>query len=225
MTTSRKHRIADLIASGEWKAARKLLEAEREQDPQNHWILTQLAVTFYERREYDRALHLLVASQEIVPDCPLTLWNLAGALSATGKLQDAVRVYAWIVESQTTPEDDPCWESKAWAAALKADCMYRLGVCFEGLNERDKAEQCFRKYFDLLLVGIAGTYSKEEVIQQIRKLLQKDKGQAADSELRRAMNTASQVSEPTVKGRRHSNGTRKLDFGYLKTGKRAAAKK
>ena len=75
-------RIDGLFARREWGEARRLLEKEREKSPDNHWVLTQLGVTFYEQHRYEEALAWLLASLKIVPDCPLTLWNLAGTLDA-----------------------------------------------------------------------------------------------------------------------------------------------
>src|SRR5947208_676537 len=114
--------IDDLFRRGQWEKARKLLRAEIAKELDNHWLWTQLGVTFYEERRYRDALQLFLKSREIVPDCPLTLWNLAGSLDALGKHSEAARLYTWLLRSQTTPDHDPCWESDEWADALKADC-------------------------------------------------------------------------------------------------------
>ena len=100
-------KIDDLFARGEWEEARRLLEKEREKAPDNHWVLTQLGVTLYEQQRYEEALPLFLASLKIVPDCPLTLWNLAGTLAALGKHAGAMRIYAWLLQSDRSPEDDP----------------------------------------------------------------------------------------------------------------------
>ena len=52
---------------------------------------------------------LVILSEAIVPDCPLTLWNLAGTLDALGKYVDAIRIYVRLLESDDSPETDPCW--------------------------------------------------------------------------------------------------------------------
>src|SRR4051812_15417685 len=100
--------IDDLFRKGEWAKARRRLERERVKDPDNHWLLTQLGVTYYEQGQYADALPLFLASLKIVPDCPLTLWNLAGTLDALGKPADAVRIYTWLLDADVSPADDPC---------------------------------------------------------------------------------------------------------------------
>ena len=122
-------------------------------EPDSHWLLTQLGETYYEQRQFQKALGLFLKSRDIVPDCPLTLWHLAGTLDALGYQSGALRLYTWLLESKKTAEDDPCWESKEWTDALKTDCVFRIGICFQHLNRKDKAKSCFRRYADLLLAG------------------------------------------------------------------------
>jgi tetratricopeptide (TPR) repeat protein len=197
-------KIDDLFRRGAWEKARKALEKERQKDPENHWVLTQLGVTFYEQQRYEEALQLFLASREIVPDCPLTLWNLAGTLDALGKPAEAIPIYVWLLENDKSPEDDPCWESKKWAQSLKADCVYRLGVCFQHLGDKRKAEECYRRYLDLLLSGIDGLYSSEEVTRQIRALHRNGKHNGAEGALRKAVDATLQASGIEPRKRRQS---------------------
>lgn len=186
-------RINELFRREQWIKARRLLEKERQKSPTDHWVLTQLGVTFYEEGHHDKAVPLFRASLKIVPDCPLTVWNLAGALDSLGNPAEAVRLYTWLLQSKTSAQEDPCWESQEWADALKTDCLYRLGVSFEHLGEKSKAENCFRKYLDLLLVGVEATYSIQEVTQRILNLHGAKNG-SARKEIRKAVNSALRAS-------------------------------
>ena len=158
-----------LIQQGDWVEARREIERARAADPRNHWLLTQLGVTHYEQGQYKKALSIFVDSISIVPDCPLTLWNLAGAFDAVGDPRIALRIYAWLLmKSKKTAKDDPCWENEQWGEALHADCIYRAGVCLKRLNKPKLADDCFRQYLSVLLDGISGTYSMDDVARQIR---------------------------------------------------------
>jgi tetratricopeptide (TPR) repeat protein len=163
-------RIDSLFQKGKWEEARRLLKREQETDPQSHWVLTQIGVTFYEQRQYEEALDFLLASREIKDDCPLTLWNLAGVLDALGKHAQSKRIFAWLLQSKRTPKDDPCWESREWSDSLKTDCVYRLGVCCLHSGEDREAEKWFRRYVNLLVNGFNGTYSIQEVVAHRRKM-------------------------------------------------------
>ena len=162
-----------LFRQEKWAKARKLLEGEREKAPTNHWVLTQLGVTLYEEHRYEEALQLFLASLELVDDCPLTLWNVAGALDSLDRHDEAVAIYTRLLEANISPDKDPCWESKEWADALKADCVYRLGLCFEHLGKREVAEHCYLQYMNLLATGIEGMYSVDDVLGKIRRLSSK----------------------------------------------------
>ena len=187
-------KIDDLFRREKWQEARRLLERKREETPNDHWVLTQLGVTFYEQRRYEDALQLFLASRKIVRDCPLTLWNLAGTLDSLENYADAMRIYVWLYLNKTSPDADPCWESKEWADALKTDCVYRIGVCFQHLGKKREAEDCYRQYLDLLSVGIEGAYSIEDVKRQIRDLYGEGRTSAVESEVRRAVNATLRAS-------------------------------
>ncbi|MBX3415278.1 MAG: tetratricopeptide repeat protein [Pirellulales bacterium] len=161
-------RIEALLAAEKWDAARSLLEQELARAPEDHWLITQLGVVSYEQRKYPAALKQFVRSLEIVADCPLTLWNLAGTLDALGKVERAIPIYAALLRSKKSSADDPCWESPRWTDSLKADCIYRLGVCFQKLGKLKESEAYYRRYLDLLLAGVVGTYTADEVTQEIR---------------------------------------------------------
>ncbi len=168
--TTFSDKINGLFKRGEWEKARRVLEKERASDPGNHWLLTQIGVTYYEQKKYAAALKMFLASRAIVDDCPLTLWNLAGTLDALGRHTAAIRIFTWLLASTRSPHDDPCWESDAWTHSLKADCTYRLGICFEHLGRKKRAEQLYRQYVELLLSGIDGSYSLDDAMGRIRGL-------------------------------------------------------
>ncbi|MGA2033100.1 MAG: tetratricopeptide repeat protein [Thermoguttaceae bacterium] len=216
-------KIGNLFRREQWEEARRILERQREKDPHNHWVLTQLGVTFYEERRYEEALQLFLASQKIVPECPLTLWNLAGSLDSLGKHASAIQIYTWLLLSKRSPDDDPCWESKEWADSLKADCVYRVGVCFQRLRKKRKAEDCYHQYLDLLSIGIEGSYSIDDVKRQMRQLHGEGRTSAIESEFRKAANATLEASGIGLrKGRR--NRLPKLNVRELFSGHLAASK-
>ncbi len=198
-------KINSLFCQCKWEQARNILEVARERSPRDHWVLTQLGVTFYEQHKYEDALKLFLASRDIVDNCPLTLWNHAGTLDALGKHTEAMQIYIWLLQSNKSPDDDPCWESKEWTDRLKTDCVYRLGVCFKHLGKKQEAEHCFRQYVNLLLEGVEGTYSIVDVTQQIQNLRVSSKRAPVRSELQRILDSTLRRSGlKGINGRSHA---------------------
>ena len=217
-------KINDLFRREKWDEARTILERERERNPQSHWVLTQLGVTFYEQYRYEDALGLFLASLNIKDDCPLTLWNLAGALDALGRTGEAIQIYSWLLQSNRTSDDDPCWESTERTDALKSDCVFRIGVCLRHLGKKQEAERWLREYVNILLGGISGIYSLEDVGEELQKLHAPRKKDPAHSELRRIVrSTLKQSGLEQLKGGR--NAPPKFSEGELLPGRRVASKK
>jgi tetratricopeptide (TPR) repeat protein len=210
--------IDDLFKRGRWSEARRLLERERTRDPENHWVLTQLGVTFYEQQRYEEALLLFAASLEIVPDCPLTLWNVAGTLDALGKPAQAVSIYTWLLRSDKSPADDPCWESKQWTDVLKADCAYRLGASFTHLGKKQKARNWYLHYLDLLSAGLEGSYSLDDVQRRLRDLRGSEHNGAAEREIRKALQATMQAAGAPPRTKR-PDAPPKLDVAELVGGR------
>ena len=170
MAKKRMERIERLLQAGQWSEARDLLEQERVSDSENHWLLTQIGVTLYEERRYEDALRLFKASSKIVPECPLTLWNVAGTLDAIKRPRNAMAIYTWLRRAENSSVDDPCWESKIGPTLSRPIAFIDTGVCFQRLGENEKAEHCYRQYINLLLSGIDGSCAVEEVKQRIQQL-------------------------------------------------------
>ena len=205
-------KIDDLIVAEQWEEARVTIEKALKKEPQSHWLLSQLGETYYEQRDYKKALELLLKSRAILPDCPLTLWYLAGTLDALGNQEGAIQLYTWLLRSKKTAEDDPCWESKEWTDALKMDCVYRVGLCFKHLGRTEMAAHCFRRYITLQSTWSEGSYSVKEASKQLTDLHQSKQG-AVEQELQE---TADWLQQQSGEEGRPSTAPPQLDSQSLR---------
>jgi hypothetical protein len=48
--------IENAIRRDDWKGARRLVRAALRRQPDSHWLLARLALTYYEEFDYERAL-------------------------------------------------------------------------------------------------------------------------------------------------------------------------
>jgi tetratricopeptide (TPR) repeat protein len=185
-------RINALFHEGKWEKARQLIRADLADDPENHWLLARLATTFYEQRRYGEARKYAERAQAIVPECPLALWELAGALQMLGKTRAALARYTQIVGlglavlHSDGKSFDGCWEDPAWAMSLMTDAMYRKGLCCQRLGESRLAWKSFVGHLALRLQGATSIYPAEDVIASVREVNGARRNAPADKELRKA---------------------------------------
>jgi tetratricopeptide (TPR) repeat protein len=207
-------RIDALIMAERWKEARALIEKALEKEPNSHWLWTQLGETYYEQRDYKKALDLLLRSRDILPDCPLTLWHLAGTLDALGYHGGAIHLYTWLLGSKKTPKDDPCWESVEWTNSLKADCVYRLGLCFQHTGQKELADYCLRRYIILQREGsgVKGSYPVKTA-KKLLEVLHRSKQGSVEQELQE---TAERVRHGFGEENSTTEGPPELDRNSLR---------
>jgi tetratricopeptide (TPR) repeat protein len=161
-------KLDKLIESEKWAAARKLILSELRNEPKNHWLLTRLALTYYEERNYKRALQISRKAYAIGPKCPLVLWDLAGTLDMLGREKEAIKIYQNLVRRGVDSiAYGECGEGLARARGLIADCYYRLFSCYQSLGLRKKAQSFLHKHLCLRGRGCHSIYSLQEVKRKV----------------------------------------------------------
>ncbi len=115
--------IERLIAEEDWPAARRAIRTKLRSSPDDHWLLSRLALTYYEQRQYSQALECDLRAVANAPDCPLVLGGQAGSLEMLHQTKAALKVYRRLIRRgiQAIAFND-CGEGLAWARGLIADC-------------------------------------------------------------------------------------------------------
>jgi tetratricopeptide (TPR) repeat protein len=163
-------RIEALIEREMWTDARRAIQEELKNDPKNHWLLTRLSTTYYEQGDYETALHWVEKARELAPDCPLVLWDYAGALDMLGREREALGVYRSLLQRGARAiAEDECGEGMEWATGLLTDCVYRAGRCFDDLKDRRRAATLYRRYLQLVDMGAPSIYPREEAVARLRR--------------------------------------------------------
>jgi tetratricopeptide (TPR) repeat protein len=169
----RKHaskRIQKLIASGRWKEARTAIRDLLEERRDDHWLLSRLALTYYEQHSYKRALAYDLRAVEMQPTCPLALWGLAGSLEMVGRVNEASQVYLRLIRrGPRTLATGRCGEGIRRATGLVADCWFRLGQIRARDGRSRAATVAFRKHLALRSSG-ASIYPADHVHRRVLEL-------------------------------------------------------
>lgn len=171
--TKKKDRVSELIRSREWTAARKQIRSELRSSPHNHWLLSRLALTYYEQRRYAKALSVSDVAVGIAPHCPLVLWEHAACLHAIGRRAEAIRTWRHLLKRGVRSiAYGVCGEGLAWAKALLSDCRLRLAMTYLESGEFDSAKRylgLFRKHYEEGRKGIFGKGDADRLSEVLRQ--------------------------------------------------------
>lgn len=163
-------KIEALIEADNWKGARKAIIAALRKEPESHWLLSRLALTYYEELEYKKALELDEQALALAPDCPLTLWGYAGSLEMLGREREAVKIYQRLIERGAEAiAYGECGEGLARARGLVADSYYRMATCHKSLGKKEKAMEAFETHLDLRGPGCHSIYPLDELRMELKQ--------------------------------------------------------
>jgi len=165
--------INQLFAAERWAEARPLIEAELRKpgNENDHWLLTRLSTTYYEERQYQKALELVRQAEKIAPDCPLVLWDLAGTLDALDRPLEALKIYEKLIDDPDRIAEEECGEGRDWAVALSTDCLYRAAICLKHLGMSATAIQALAAYIRIRELGGGSIYSIQDALTELKKLV------------------------------------------------------
>lgn len=152
--------IERLFDAHEWDRARWLLDGELLATPDDHWVHTQIALSWYEDGRHAEAQQAIERALALAPECPSVRWYHGGILHARGQLDEAITVYRAMVERE------PLWASRgacglpvSIARGLVADAWWRLSDVYAARGDRDLAERAFTEYLERLGTGCLGLYT------------------------------------------------------------------
>ncbi len=151
--------IESAIAAEDWRHARRLIREELRNRRDDHWLLTRLALTYYEQRQYKKSLLYVVEALQIAPYCPLAVWDYAGTLDMLKRKKKALQIYRWLISwGEDRIAYGECGEGKRSARSLIADCYYRIAGIHEYRRERDKALRAYKQHLLRRKPGVRSIY-------------------------------------------------------------------
>lgn len=164
-------RIEALLEKKDWENARKAVLKELEVEPDSHYLVSRLALTYYEQRQYETALHYSQESMKLAPHCPLVLWNYAGALEQTGHEREAIRVWKRLLRRGIERiAHGPCGEGIRQAESLLNDCRYRIGKTYYFLDRPVLAWRYMHAHLTHRRRGLPSIYSRADVLWNLERI-------------------------------------------------------
>jgi tetratricopeptide (TPR) repeat protein len=155
--------IWDLIKKDKYEDARLLLNIMNEEEPESHWVLSRIALTYYEEKNYEKALEFEYQALELAPDCPLVLWGYAGVLDMLEYDDEAIQVYRKLIHRGVTRiANGICGEGLRKARSLVNDCRYRLAQLYAGKGQFQQARKYIREYISNRNPNCTSIYNLKE---------------------------------------------------------------
>jgi tetratricopeptide (TPR) repeat protein len=156
--------IESLIRRNRWSEARRAILRELRTNPDSHWLLTRLGLTYYEQHQYARALEFAARAVKLAPNCPLALWDNAGALQMLGRHAAASDIYRRLIRRGVKRiANGTCGEGLARARGLVADCHLRLSDSLHAIHRERDAVRHFYKHLDMRGPGCHSIYSLRDL--------------------------------------------------------------
>lgn len=160
--------IESLIEVEDWPAARRAIRQGLRADPDDHWLLTRLSLTYYEERKYGKAVQHSKRALEIERRCPLALWDYAGALQMLGRHREAIKVFRKLIRRGARRiAYGLCGEGLAWANGLVADCWYRISLSYDAVGNRAWGTRAFVRHLDLRGPGCQSIYPLGQLCEEL----------------------------------------------------------
>ena len=172
MTTATTRKIDRAMNEEDWQTARRLILRELNAAPDDHWLTTRLATTFYEQRDYAAALEWSEKAMCLAPECPLVVWDYACALDLTGQEEAAIQVWRDLIDrGPQRIAADECGEGLRWAESLVNDSRYRAALSFFDLGKKKEALRLLRAHLAHRKPGLPSLYSLREARAKERQML------------------------------------------------------
>lgn len=149
--------------------SREILQLILKRHPKDHWLLSRVGTTYYEEMNYSQALKYSLKAVKISPNCPLVLWNYAGALDMLGREAEAIKIWESIIKRgiEAIAYGD-CGEGLVWARSLVNDCYYRIGKSYLELGKKALGQKYIQRHIDNRLQH---KYKSIYDLRSVRKIL------------------------------------------------------
>jgi len=158
-------------AKEDWNRAIELNSRLLKNEPDNHWLITRLSSSYYEARQYRKALFLAKKALSIDPYCPLALWDYATSLDMLERESEAILIWKKLLKrgAERVAYGD-CGEGIRWAESLMNDCRYRIGRSYVRMGKISTGKKYYKMHLNHRKAGLPSLYSRREVEAQLRKL-------------------------------------------------------
>jgi tetratricopeptide (TPR) repeat protein len=152
-------KINQLSKEGDWNALIEFIGHELKQEPNNHWLLAQMASAYYEKKDYEEAYIYIGEAMSYQENCPFVLWHLASIFRMRDRQEDAITIWEELLNRGVEKiAFDECGEGLEWAKSLISDCKYMISKTYRELGKKDLAKNYKDAYLKDIEAGVRSIY-------------------------------------------------------------------
>ena len=163
--------IQKCLAEKAWGNARHYIQEELVSEPTDHWLWFSLSLTYYEEKEYDKALKCSRTAVDFQPGCPLALWHYSGSLFMTHR--EHLALVIWIRLLDMDLEEiayGEHGEGMDWALQLVNDVHFKLAKYYQWAGKTVWAMESTKKYLHNRKHGVGSLYEIQDAESSLHAL-------------------------------------------------------
>lgn len=176
MTATRKEKqqIFDKFwHENKWTELREYLFKWLKEEPDEHWLLIQIAETYYMEHCHKEALEYAEKAWRLAPRCPQAIWEYAESLVSLEKNEEAEPLYRSLIRRGAKRiAYGECGEGIRNARSYVNDARYSLGLIMANKGEFTLARRYIRKHLANRNRNCTSTFSLREVKKDLALVLQ-----------------------------------------------------
>lgn len=150
--------------ANDFSKAKRILKEALEKNPDEYWIISNLAICHYETGKFKLALELSNQAYTIAPEDPMVLNYHASILKVNDFFKEAIEMWLKIINtSEEVLANSRFGEGIKWAKSLKVDTLFNLGNAYYLMDDYQTAVKYYKEHLNNRKRGLYSLFSKAEV--------------------------------------------------------------
>lgn len=159
-----------LLREGDWPRARHALKAQLVKQPESHWLLTMVGLTYYEQSQFRRALRYARKAAAIEPRCSLVRDKLALTLWMLNQDAEAIGLWKGLIrDGPRRLSRGRCRESLAWNRTLVNDCRLMLAKAYFESGDVTRTRRYLGTYLRVRRSGVRTWIPRDNLARFLRR--------------------------------------------------------
>ena len=161
--------LVTLIKHKEFAKAKRLLKKALQAEPDNVYLLTQMANVLWNLEKDEEALAFAMKAKEIDSDYPLMLFTLGRILWSLEDDSASIETWDKLLCADITSVADKGWGIK-WAQSVMNDARFYKAMCLDSLDRMAEAKEEMEKHLACRRKALESDFTLKEAKEFLLRL-------------------------------------------------------